>query len=90
MEGKGRNAEATCLRSTFCSDKPVLEREALTADIINTHIDSIVVHMNLTDRLPGDLSSQESSLGVKPTWLNEQNKGFSTEEPSIGLDILSA
>ncbi|XP_028622516.1 putative sperm motility kinase W [Grammomys surdaster] len=90
MEGRGKNCRRypmVTMETVPCSDDPVPEGDALTADITNTATGDIAVNRNSMDSLPSEHFSPVSAQdGTSTGFLN---MGFYAEDPSSGPDISS-
>lgn len=86
MQKLHHTQQISCLEIIPCSDNPVLAGNALMPDTINTVTGDTAVDKNLVDSLAGDLFPRVSS-GCNNHRVKWTEKGFSIEEPSIGLDM---
>ncbi|XP_076413206.1 putative sperm motility kinase W [Peromyscus maniculatus bairdii] len=86
--GVGRDARYTILNRYSihekkpCPDETVTEGGLPIVNVINSAAGHIALNRNSGESLPGDLSSGESALNGRHTWL--LNIGFSTEKPFGG------
>ncbi|GAB1301186.1 Putative sperm motility kinase W [Apodemus speciosus] len=94
VEGRGKSCRGyptlikySCMEKMPCSDDPVPEEDALTADITNTATGDIAVDRNSTDSLPGEHFSPVSAQDETSTGF--LNLGFCEEEPSTGPEMCS-
>ncbi|KAL6092023.1 hypothetical protein STEG23_003818 [Scotinomys teguina] len=91
MDGRGKRCQSynmlktySSLEMMFYADETVPEGDVLMASVINS---GTAVNKNSVDRLPGDLSSFESSMDGIPIWF--LNIGFSIHgaQPFTGPDM---